>query len=72
MDKNMKRIGAYVRELRLVEGCSQAKLADRCGVSRKTINEIEGGRSNFEYSTLRDIAKALGCEVSVVFIVKGS
>jgi putative transcriptional regulator len=33
-----------LRELRAVQRWSQADLADRCGVSRQTINAIETGR----------------------------
>lgn len=33
-----------LRELRAVEGWSQADLADRIGVSRQTINALEKGR----------------------------
>lgn len=33
-----------LRELRAVEGWSQAELADRLGVSRQTVNALEKGR----------------------------
>jgi putative transcriptional regulator len=33
-----------LRELRAAQRWSQADLADRCGVSRQTINAIETGR----------------------------
>lgn len=56
-----------LKPLRLAAGLTQAELADRIGVSRKTINTIENGV--FVPSTVLAlrIAKVLGCRVEDIF-----
>ncbi len=38
------RVTNRIRELRLSAGLSQAELAQRIGVTRQTVNAIEGGK----------------------------
>ena len=56
-----------VREAREAKGLTQAELADRVGVSRKTINTVENGI--FIPSTLLalKLARALGRPVEELF-----
>ncbi|HEY0413105.1 MAG TPA: helix-turn-helix transcriptional regulator [Allosphingosinicella sp.] len=56
-----------LRELRMERDLTQAALADRVGVSRKTINTVENGV--FVPSTLLalKLARALGCTVEAIF-----
>jgi putative transcriptional regulator len=58
-----------LRELRAEHGLTQAALAERVGVSRKTINTIENGV--FVPSTLLAlrIARALGRPVEEIFFL---
>ncbi|GAA4023760.1 helix-turn-helix transcriptional regulator [Sphingomonas swuensis] len=37
------RLGTCLKERRLELGLTQAELAERCGVSRKTVNTVENG-----------------------------
>jgi transcriptional regulator with XRE-family HTH domain len=45
--------------LRKKKGMSQAKLADLIGKSVKTVNEIEGGKTWPDHTTVKLIAQAL-------------
>ncbi|HMJ93439.1 MAG TPA: helix-turn-helix domain-containing protein [Allosphingosinicella sp.] len=56
-----------LRELRVEHDLTQAMLAERIGVSRKTINTVENGV--FIPSTLLalKLARALGCTVEAIF-----
>ena len=59
-----------LKELRLAGGLTQAELASRIGVSRKTINTIENGV--FVPSTILalKLAGVLGVPVEQVFALK--
>lgn len=66
-----ERLGNRLLELRGERGLTQAALAERVGVSRKTINTVENGI--FVPSTLLAlrIARALGRPVEEVFFLEG-
>lgn len=49
-----------LKELRLDRGLSQVNLAERCGMSRRTIEDIER-RGDCRISTARVLCDALGC-----------
>ena len=65
-----ERLVNRLRELRVEHDLTQAMLADRIGVSRKTINTVENGI--FIPSTLLalKLARALGCRVEEVFALE--
>lgn len=60
-------LGSHLKEARSAAGLTQAELAERVGVSRKTINTVENGV--FIPSTLLalKLAKALKCRVEDLF-----
>jgi putative transcriptional regulator len=60
-------LGNRLRDLRSERDLTQAALAERVGVSRKTINTVENGV--FIPSTLLALrlARALGCSVEAIF-----
>ncbi len=62
-----ERLVNRLRELRVGHDLTQAMLAERIGVSRKTINTVENGV--FIPSTLLalKLARALGCTVEAIF-----
>ena len=64
------RLVNRLRELRVEHDLTQAMLAERVGVSRKTINTVENGV--FIPSTLLalKLARALGCEVEAIFTLE--
>jgi len=63
------RLGNRLREARAAHGWTQAELAQRVGVSRKTINTVEN--SVFVPSTLLalGLARALGRSVEELFFL---
>ena len=62
-----ERLVNHLREARTALGLTQADLAERVGVSRKTINTVENGI--FVPSTVLalQLAKALGRPVETLF-----
>jgi transcriptional regulator with XRE-family HTH domain len=64
-----KKVGAKMRALRLRKGWSQDLFADKSGLHRAHIGEIERGESNVTIQTLKIIADTLG--VKIVDLVKG-
>lgn len=58
-----ERLGNRLKERRGELGLTQAELAERCAVSRKTINTVENGV--FVPSTLLALKLALALERSV-------
>jgi putative transcriptional regulator len=61
------RLASRLKEVRTAAGLTQADLADRAGVSRKTVNTVENGV--FVPSTLLalSLARALGTTVENLF-----
>jgi transcriptional regulator with XRE-family HTH domain len=55
-------VGGNIRELRLERAQTLAGLAERSGISVRTLVEIEGGRANASLATLGAIADALGVD----------
>jgi transcriptional regulator with XRE-family HTH domain len=53
------RLGAVVRERRKAAGLSQEAFADRAGVHRTFMSNVERGLSNVSLETLERIAAAL-------------
>ena len=55
-------VGGNIRGLRLGRSETLAGLAERAGISVRTLVEIEGGRANASLATLGSIADALGVD----------
>lgn len=64
------RLGSRLKEARLAAELTQAGLADKAGVSRKTINTVENGV--FVPSTVLalELARALDTTVEGLFFLK--
>jgi transcriptional regulator with XRE-family HTH domain len=56
----LAHVSANVRRLRAAAGLSQSALAERCGISRRTIIKLEAGEANISLSGLDRLADALG------------
>lgn len=69
MQDIQKKVGGRVRALRLERGWSQDVFADKSGLHRAHVGEIERGESNVSLQTLKTIADTLG--VKIGDLVKG-
>ena len=58
-----KQLGATVRALRLKRKLSQDVFAERAGLHRAHVGEIERGESNVTLQTLKIIADTLGIRI---------
>ena len=63
MQDIQKQIGATIRALRLTRGWSQDVFADRSGLNRAHVGEIERGESNVTIQTLKIVADTLGVKI---------
>ena len=61
--------GATVKQLRERRGMTQGALADKIGVSSKTVSKWETGKGLPDISLLEPLAKALG--ISVIELMNG-
>lgn len=57
----------YLQEVRKAQSITQQGLADRVGVSRQTINNIEKGRYNPSIELVLKISRELNCTVEQLF-----
>ena len=69
MQDIQKQIGSTIRALRRKKGWSQDIFADRSGLNRAHVGEVERGESNVTIQTLKIIADTLG--VRITDLVKG-
>ena len=65
MNQKIKELfGTRVRERRLALGLTQQELADRAGLHRSYIGEVELGRRNVTLESAAKIAKVLQVDVA--------
>lgn len=56
-----------IREARVRQGFSQQDLANRIGVSRQTVNLIEGGKYNPSLKICKGMCSALNSNLNDIF-----
>jgi len=61
-----ERIGYRVEELRKAAGMTQGELAEKCSMSRATVNKIEAGKFSVGLDLIAKIARVLGGELDIV------
>lgn len=66
-DHILLRYGHAVRKVRLEQGISQEELADRCGLHRTYISDIELGKRNLSLENIERIAISLNKTLSEFF-----
>ena len=57
-------LGLAVQQARLAEGISQTALADRLGISQRSISEIESGRTTIQLRRLFELMRETGVELT--------
>ncbi len=60
-----RELGAVLRQARTDAGLTQAVLAERAGVSRPWLSELEGGKRTAEIGKTLAVANALGLAFTV-------
>lgn len=61
---NHKRIGRQIRELRQLRGWKQYELAEKVGLSRPAICNIEAGKRNLTLNTLKRFCEVFEIDIS--------
>lgn len=62
-----EQIGLAIRAKRNQLGMTQEQLAQRCGMEKPDISNIENGKRNMTLDTLDRIAEAVECDVRILF-----
>ena len=62
-----ERLANRIKELRTAQGLTQAELAERCQVTRKTVNTVENGVFVPSALLALKLAKALSVPVEQLF-----
>jgi HTH-type transcriptional regulator/antitoxin HipB len=57
---NSRDLGSYLRERRHSSGFTQGQLAERAGVSRRWLSELEAGKASAEVGRVLRVVAALG------------
>lgn len=67
MDDILVRYGKAVRKIRKKQKISQEEFADKCGLHRTYISDVELGKRNVSLENIERIANALGMTLSEFF-----
>lgn len=63
MKDESKKLGKNVKRLRIEKDITQTSLAEKLGVDKSFISNIENGKTNPTLSTITNIAKVLGIKL---------
>ncbi|HEV2081995.1 MAG TPA: helix-turn-helix transcriptional regulator [Brevundimonas sp.] len=64
------RLGSRLKDVRTAAGLTQAELAERAGVSRKTVNTVENGVFVPSTTLALTLARTLGTTVEELFFLQ--
>ena len=67
MDDILVRYGKAVRKIRTKQKISQEDFADKCGLHRTYISDVELGKRNVSLENIEKITNALGMSLSEFF-----
>lgn len=59
-------MGDHIRQLRTDQNMTQQELADKAGITRANLSNIEAGKYNVSLDTLHKLATALGKEIKLI------
>lgn len=65
---SLKQLGSNIKELRKGMGLTQQELADKTGISKTYIGQIERGLVNPSVDKLQAIAVAIDCTMIIDFV----
>ena len=69
-DKILKELGLNIKLARLRRKLSTQQIAERAGISRKTLYEIERGRPNVRIGNYAQVLTVLGLEDDLLNVAK--
>ena len=64
-------MGYKIKEAREIARMSQEELAEKSGISRTTISQLENNKGDCNLKTLAKLAAALGTTVNAIFFEDG-
>ena len=64
---DQEKIGKFIAELRKEQNLTQQELAEKLGVSSKSISRWENGRTLPDYSLIKDLCKTLNISINELF-----
>ncbi|MFZ2864510.1 MAG: helix-turn-helix transcriptional regulator [Ignavibacteriaceae bacterium] len=70
IDKILKELGENIKLARLRRKLSAEQVAERAGISRKTLYEIERGRTNVIIGNYAQVLSVLGLENDLLNVAK--
>ncbi len=59
----LKKTGANIRTIRKGQGLTQLAVAQKAGMDRSYLSQVENGKENIGLATLQAVAEALGVEL---------
>lgn len=65
---NQEKIGNFIRELRKAKNMTQEQLAEKMGVTDKSVSRWENGKTMPDYSILKDLCDTLGITINELFV----
>lgn len=67
MDKYSKKLGENLKQIRTNKNITQMEIAEKLGVNKSFISNIENGKTNPTLSTITSLATALGVSTNELF-----
>lgn len=61
---NQKRIGIFIAECRKEKKLTQEQLADKLGVTNRSVSRWENGKNMPDYSILKELCSILGIDIN--------
>ena len=64
MKEELSRLGFRIQRERVLRGYSQNAFADKCGLERSYLGEIERGHLDIKFGVLCTICEGLSCDIA--------
>lgn len=65
---NLQTLGKKIASMRKQKQFTQQQVAEKCGLTKDRISEIENGHANITFEALFKICEALECKCELRFI----
>ncbi len=68
MKEKIAKVGAQIKQIRLMHRLSQKELADKIGIAQASLSNIECGRNNCTLENLIKLSEVLECPIRDFFV----